>query len=56
MYITDGENELTLEEIFNKFDIYEASSQSTALVKSNETMPPAVPNSALLGRKDEFSL
>lgn len=56
MYISEGDNELSLEEIFNKYDIYEAGEHSTALVKSQNAMPPAVPNGALLGRQDEFSL
>ena len=54
MYIQEGDNELSLEEVFNKYDIYEAS-QSTALVRSTNDMPPAVNGSSLLGR-NEFSL
>ena len=54
MYIQE-DSELSLDEVFNRYDIYEAS-QSTALVKSNQNMPPAVNNSPLLGRKDDFSL
>jgi len=54
MYIQEGDNELSLEEVFNKYDIYEAS-QSTALVRSTNDMPPAVNGSSLLGRND-FSL
>ena len=54
MYIQEDDNDLTLEEVFNKYDVYETV-QSTALMKT-EDMPPAVPNSSLLGRKDEFSL
>lgn len=57
MYIqtsNEDANDMTLEEVFNKYDIYE-NAQSTALMKTQD-MPPAVPNSNLLGRKDEFSL
>jgi len=58
MYIqtqNEDANEMTLEDVFNKYDVYE-SVQSTALMKKSD-MPPAVPtNSKLLGRKDEFSL
>lgn len=54
MYIEEGESKLTLEEIFNRYDVYEASKQSTALVSTGQ-MPPAVPDSALLGG-DGFSL
>ena len=57
MYIqtqNEDANEMTLEDVFNKYDVYE-SVQSTALMKKSD-MPPAVPNSKLLGHKDEFSL
>ena len=54
MYIQEDENELTLEEVFNSYEVYK-SDLSTALMKT-EDMPPAVPNSSILGRKDEFSL
>lgn len=55
MTIQDDENELTLEDIFNSYEVYKTDS-STALMKTQEDMPPAVPNSRLLGRNDEFSL
>ena len=54
MFIQEDENELTLEEVFNSYEVYK-SDLSTALMKT-EDMPPAVPNSSILGRKDEFSL
>lgn len=55
MSIQDDENELTLEDIFNSYEVYKSDS-STALMKAQDNMPPAVLNSSLLGRNDEFSL
>ena len=48
-------NDMTYDDVSQIYEIYEEPDNSRALMKTQE-MPPAIPESKLLGGKAEFSL
>ena len=48
-------NDMTFDQVSQIYEIYEEPDNSRALMKTQE-MPPAIPDSKLLGGKAEFSL